>query len=357
MLQMKYAVHAPAYNNAIGYFFKGKLVDRILRPAHGQFAAAQLQIECRANSRAPRTDTVLEVRDKRCLPLSRRQVFSILPMITGLGISETSFAFGKKPGPSKELTDAFTEAMEAMNQFDFDAAEEAWTRAVQLSPEVSASWSNRGTLKLQRGRWAEAAEDLQHALDLEEKQMGRSNVNSLVLNNLGNCKGALGDWDGAMSDYLEAAKDPAMEEVARANYALALFQVTIPKLVQNEVHIQIPKSPIIPLLVGGPSHTGDAARALKEAQQLLRKDPQFWDMRAASTAFLWAMGDEAGAEAEFEKLKGMGSGLGAAMYSSTDRVKARWPPRCTAALEAYFHLEREAEARDYNGEMRLFTFV
>lgn len=66
--------------------------------------------------------------------------------------------------------------------------------------------------------------------------------------------GALGDWDGAMSDYLEAAKDPAMEEVARANYALALFQVTIPKLVQNEVHIQIPKSPIIPLLVGGPSH-------------------------------------------------------------------------------------------------------
>jgi hypothetical protein len=47
---------------------------------------------------------------------------------------------------------------------------------------------------------------------------------------------------------------------------------------------------------------------------------------------------------------------GAAMYSSTDRVRARWPPRCTAALEAFFQLERQAEALDYDGQRRMFTF-
>jgi hypothetical protein len=43
------------------------------------------------------------------------------------------------------------------------------------------------------------------------------------------------------------------------------------------------------------------------------------------------------------------------MYSSTDRVRARWPPRCTAALEAFFQLERQAEALDYDGQRRMFT--
>jgi len=186
------------------------------------------------------------------------------------------------------------------------------------------------------------------------------------------CAGALGDWDGAMVEYLAAAKDSSMKDIAMANYALALFQ------------------------------TGQDQAAIKEAKQLLRRDPQFWDMRAATVALyaptphrsirrilshnhnvmittpvdvlrlrggwwvrggapptirsLWGTGDEAGAESEYETLKGLGGGLGAALYSSTDRVRARWPPRCTAALEAFFRLERSAEALDYDGERRRFSF-
>eukprot|EP00959_Pyramimonas_sp_CCMP1952_P198385 4149705-Pyramimonas_sp.AAC.1 len=41
---------------------------------------------------------------------------------------------------------------------------------------------------------------------------------------------------------------------------------------------------------------------------------------------------------------------------STERVKARWPPRCTAALEAFFALERSAKALDYDGMMKEFQF-
>jgi Flp pilus assembly protein TadD len=57
-----------------------------------------------------------------------------------------------------------------------------------------------------------------------------------------------------MVQYLAAAKDASMKDIAMANYALALFQ------------------------------TGQDQAAIKEAKQLLRRDPQFWDMRAAMVA-------------------------------------------------------------------------
>ena len=41
-----------------------------------------------------------------------------------------------------------------------------------MGMQVSASWSNRGTLRLQRGQWADAALDLEHALALETTQVG-----------------------------------------------------------------------------------------------------------------------------------------------------------------------------------------
>lgn len=43
--------------------------------------------------------------------------------------------------------------------------------------------------------------------------------------------------------------------------------------------------------------------ALKVARNVLRKDPDFLDVRCASTAFLWAMGETAGAEGEWNQLQ------------------------------------------------------
>eukprot|EP00959_Pyramimonas_sp_CCMP1952_P050234 1049730-Pyramimonas_sp.AAC.1 len=70
--------------------------------------------------------------------------------------------------------------------------------------------------------------------------------------------GALGDWDGAKADYLAAAKDPAMEEVARANYALALFQVLYFRSCRSLLHFRS-------LCLGESAHTSLGAAGLAAA--------------------------------------------------------------------------------------------
>jgi tetratricopeptide (TPR) repeat protein len=127
-----------------------------------------------------------------------------------------------RPAVSQELIKAFQEAMAA--QGNFDKMEETWSKAIALAPDNAAAWSNRGTARLQAGRWRQAYEDLLHACDLEAAQ-NSGEVSSLLLNNLGNAEGALDLWDDAMGHYRRAAADPDLEAIATANYALAAFQV------------------------------------------------------------------------------------------------------------------------------------
>jgi tetratricopeptide (TPR) repeat protein len=96
--------------------------------------------------------------------------------------------------------------------------ERAWSRAVELAPDNAAAWSNRGTARLQAGRWRAAYDDLAHALELEAAQCGGARVSdgvsALLLNQLGNAEGALGRWGDAMAHYREAAEDPQLESIA-----------------------------------------------------------------------------------------------------------------------------------------------
>ena len=294
---------------------------------------------------------------------------------------------GEKPVDMKALVRAFDEAMSAGS--DFAKADEAWTRAIAIAPTNAAAWSNRGTKRLQAGRWADARDDLERSVELSPDPNA---PDPLTLNNLGNAEGALGRWDAAMANYLEASKDREMESIALANFALAKFQ------------------------------TGDVDDAVKTTRRILRRDPEFWDMRAAQAAFLWAGGDEAQAESEWAALCRSGRGFGApasaenargedggvtpayakelleqqlkqqaavvsgvvrsdgarrdgresgslgvggqpsadntpcAMYADTKIVAPRWPPRCTAALDAFLGVRRTGKALDYDGEVKTFRF-
>ena len=293
----------------------------------------------------------------------------------------------------RALAKAFEEAMAA--GADYDAADRAWTKAIELAPLNSAAWSNRGTKRLQAGRWADARADLERSVELSPDP---NNPDPLTLNNLGNAEGALGNWDAAMANYLEASKDPTreMESIALANLALAKFQVN------------------------------DVDGSLRVARTILRREPEFWDVRALATAALWASGREADAEAEWSSLCRSGRGFGAPssaedargekdgrggiggdvayaarlleqqvaqqaavvrgtigadgarkdghefggggggggagddtpcrMYESTAIVAPRWPPRCTAALDAFLKVARVGEALDYDGVVKRYEF-
>ena len=194
---------------------------------------------------------------------------------SSLGVPAPSSAADKVD--MRALTKAFEEAMSA--GADYDAADAAWTKAINIAPLNSAGWSNRGTKRLQAGRWRDARDDLERSVELASDP---NNPDALTLNNLGNAEGALGNWDAAMANYLEASKDPSreMESIALANLALAKFQVN------------------------------DVDGSLRVARNILRKDPEFWDVRALATAVLWADGREEDAEAEWQQLCRSGRGFG-----------------------------------------------
>ena len=258
---------------------------------------------------------------------------------------------------------------QAMNANSYEDAENAWTKAIDLAPNNSAAFSNRGTLRLQAGQWSAAIEDLQRSIEIDEK--GGRGADASVLNNLGNAKGAIGLWDSAMEDFLKASKDDSMREIALANYALAAFE------------------------------TGKDELAVKTAQTILRKDPEFWDMRAALTAFHWGIGDLDKAEDEWQTLCTSGRGFGQSesaesvrsfgdvayasklleqqvkqqlniaagvdeddlgddtpcqLYKTTDTVAGRWPPRPTAALDAYLRVTSVGQALGYDGMVKEYKF-
>ena len=47
--------------------------------------------------------------------------------------------------------------------------------------------------------------------------------------------------------------------------------------------------------------TGDDTEALRAVRKVLARDPNFLDMRAAETAFLWAEGDSVQAEESYSR--------------------------------------------------------
>jgi sugar/nucleoside kinase (ribokinase family)/Tfp pilus assembly protein PilF len=295
-----------------------------------------------------------------------------LPIASSTTTSTTARNVASASSSSVDMNQLSLLFNKAMNANTYEDAEDAWTKAIELAPENSACYSNRGTIRLQAGRWELAIEDLQKSIDIDER-IGNRGADASVLNNLGNAKGAIGKWQDAMNDFLKASKDDSMREIALANYSLAAFEIN-----QDEL-------------------------AVKTAQTILRKDPEFWDMRAALTAFHWGSGDLDKAEYEWQTLCTSGRGFGqkdsaegvrsfgdvayasklleqqlkqqldiaaginegdaqfgndtpCALYRTTDTVAGRWPPRVTAALDAYLRVKRTGQALDYDGKVKEYKF-
>jgi tetratricopeptide (TPR) repeat protein len=264
----------------------------------------------------------------------------------------------------------FAEALAAPT---FQLADDAWSRLLSSEPRNTLALANRGTLRLQNRKWAEAAADLSASVELEG---GLATASPVAVNNLGNALAALGEWEGALLAYQSAADAPAsrrsgLSAIARANSALVSFQL------------------------------GRSDAALDTLRALLRKDPEFWDARAASAAFLWASGASAEAEAAWDSLCRAGRGFGAPrsaeearadgklafagrllsqqlaqqagamgvlpvrdsrddtpcrLYRDLSTVEPRWPPRATAALDAFLRVSREGSATGYGGEPLHYDF-
>jgi predicted Zn-dependent protease len=113
----------------------------------------------------------------------------------------------------------------------------------------------------------------------------------------------LGRCDRRLPKAAELAPNFAF---ARANYALALYQ------------------------------TGQTEEAVRTMRNIIRKYPQFPDVRAALTAALWAEGKLGEAESNWAAVVGLDR-----RYKDINWVKSvrRWPPVMVGALEKFLTLK------------------
>ena len=113
-------------------------------------------------------------------------MFSRFKHLLLIGLLSLSLAFGLVPiqmaqaaGPTPELRQLYQDldtlyqqAYSASNQGNFDLAEVLWTKAIERMPENPASWSNRGNSRVSQFKLTEAIADFDQAIELAPEESG-----------------------------------------------------------------------------------------------------------------------------------------------------------------------------------------
>lgn len=285
--------------------------------------------------RRPLLPTVCAVHDRTQLSRRTGMLMLIVPAMLASGTVPSTYA---QTVSMEELTRLFNDAGQQAQEGNLPGADELWTRAIDACGSnkiaAAAAYSNRGSVRLQMLRWSDAATDLRKAaFDLDPTENpGRA----LALNNYGNALVALGRQEEALEMYQKASAMAPDEigEIADENIALAFVEF------------------------------GRSEDAIAMLRRLLRRDPKLYDARCALVAALYANGDATAAEGQFEELQS--DEIGSALYSrkganqgnagAIARVRNRWPPRATAALDAFLRLSKDGEAVGWDGKKQTYVF-
>ncbi|KAK9817700.1 hypothetical protein WJX72_000888 [[Myrmecia] bisecta] len=187
-------------------------------------------------------------------------------------------------------------------QGKLDQALSDYNEAIRICPWSVDPVLNRGVILETQGRFEEAIRDYRAVLDAEPNDPS-------AWNNLGNASGGLGRWKEAVEYYGKAAVLAPAFSFAVANRALAMYQL------------------------------GQTNESIREMRTLLRRYPDFDDMRAALAAALWEADKLGDAETNWGR-------VGDPRYKDKQwlRTKRRWPPRILADLEAFLDIRRVPEA-------------
>ncbi|HEY9705971.1 MAG TPA: tetratricopeptide repeat protein, partial [Allocoleopsis sp.] len=232
-----------------------------------------------------------------------------------------------------KLGDELTQkALITTEKGDFNQAEIYWTELIDHFPENPALWSNRGNARVSQNKLVEAIADYDQSIKLypsfpdaylnrgiafEGLKKWENAINdynrvlelnpedAAAYNNRGNAKAGMGNYESAIADYQKAMELDRNFVFAQDNYALSLYQV------------------------------GETKKATKIMEGLIRKYPQFADIRAALTVILWADGKQGEAESNWVSVMGLDQ-----RYKDVNWVKniRRWPPSMVDNLQNFLLL-------------------
>lgn len=187
-------------------------------------------------------------------------------------------------------------------QGKLDDAIADYNAAIQLCPWSVDPILNRGVVLEAQGRFDEAVADYRTVLAAEPEDPS-------AWNNLGNASAGLQRWGDAAEFYGKAATLSPAFSFAAANKALATYQL-------------------------GEKDPKNTDEALREMRNLLRRYPDFPDVRAALAAALWEKGE--GGEAESNWLRVEDPRYRDRAWLASTR---RWPPRLVASLVAFLDVQ------------------
>jgi tetratricopeptide (TPR) repeat protein len=229
----------------------------------------------------------------------------------------------------QDLQALYEQAFKETDAGHFEAAETAWSKAIERMPENPASWSNRGNARISQnnlddaiadfnqaiaiapdqpgpyvnrgiawegtGQWEKAIADYNQALEIDPED-------PTTLNNRGNAQGGLGDWNAARNEFEQAALLNPGFAMPRINLALATYEI------------------------------GNKFEAMRQMRNLVRRFPMSADTRAALTAMLWDQGQRGEAESNWVSAVGLD-----ARYKDLDWVShiRRWPPSLVISLQNF----------------------
>ncbi|KAL3137372.1 hypothetical protein ABBQ32_006901 [Trebouxia sp. C0010 RCD-2024] len=175
---------------------------------------------------------------------------------------------------------------------------EDYNTAIRICPWSGDPVLNRGVVLEALGQFEDALTDYRAVLAVQPQDPAG-------WNNLGNASAGLGRWHDAAEFYGKAAALAPEFAFSAANKAVALFQL------------------------------GETNESMREMRALLRRYPDFPDMRAALAAADWSIGKLGDAESNYQRLNDP-------RYRDREwlRVNRRWPPKLLGAWEAFLDIKK-----------------
>ncbi|DBA74638.1 TPA: hypothetical protein ACH3X2_009418 [Trebouxia sp. C0005] len=175
-----------------------------------------------------------------------------------------------------------------------------YNTAIRICPWSGDPVLNRGVILEALGQFEDALTDYRAVLAVQPQDPAG-------WNNLGNASAGLGRWKDAKEFYGKAASLAPEFAFSVANKAVAMFQL------------------------------GETNESMREMRALLRRYPDFPDMRAALAAADWSIGKLGDAESNYQRLNDP-------RYRDRDwlKVNRRWPPKLLSAWEAFLDIKKVA---------------
>jgi tetratricopeptide (TPR) repeat protein len=252
------------------------------------------------------------------LYLSTAPAIAVSPNTISPGIESTPEALGQA------VNKLFDQAFEATSHGDFKSAETLWTEILARYPNNAAVWSNRGNARVSQRKLPEAIADYNQSIALAPDQPD-------PYLNRGTALEGLQQWDAAIADYNQVLaidpKDPAAFN-NRGNAKAGAAAELNPGFAMAQANCALAQYQL-----------GQTDASMRRFRNLVRKYPQFADMRAAFAAALWTQGQRGEAESQWVSVVGLD-----ARYRDLDWVRTirRWPPHLVDALAQFLSLQNNS---------------